>query len=115
MRIGIVVFVLMAATVFLPKVRAGNMDVPGLSDTVSIISLNAMAKKLLEKENFDSSLIYSTRAVNLADSLLRLTTVKSNQTLLNRCKILKAESLTNVAVGLILSKPYFALIHYNPP
>lgn len=109
MRIGIVVFVLMAATVFLPKVRAGNMDVPGLSDTVSIISLNAMAKKLLEKENFDSSLIYSTRAVNLADSLLRLTTVKSNQTLLNRCKILKAESLTNVAVGLILSKPNFAL------
>ena len=110
MKKGVMVFLLTAAMAFLPKARAGKVgNLPGLSDTVRIISLNALAEKLINKEDFDGSLIYSTRALSIADSLLTLNIVKTNQKYVKRCKILKAKSMAVVSVGLFFSKPHLAL------
>ncbi|MEZ5083253.1 MAG: tetratricopeptide repeat protein [Bacteroidales bacterium] len=65
-------------------------------DTNTIHALNDQAYEYYYVSNLDSCYYYALKALNLTDSLLQLESVKSNPQYLNRCRILKARSLTNI-------------------
>jgi signal transduction histidine kinase len=110
MKKGIVTFLLIAATGFLPEALAGNGSNSAiLVDTARVGSLNKLAEKLLKNDQYDSSLIYATQAFHISDSLLRLNTVKSNPAYFNVCKMMKVRSMSNMSGSLRNSSPNYAL------
>lgn len=74
---------------------AAQKDVQ-LSDTNRAHQLNKQAYEYYYLSNLDSCYYFAHKALNLTDSLLQLEAVKSNPQYLNRCRILKARSLTNI-------------------
>lgn len=105
-----VLFLMIAAAGQIPVAIAGkgaNHSV--LHDTARIAYLNKLAEMLLKNNYYDSSMIYSSQAIEISDSLLRLSTVKSNSLYQTRCKMLKAKAMANFSNGLIYNKPNDAL------
>ncbi len=80
-----------------------------LHDTARIAYLNKLAEMLLKNNYYDSSMVYSSQAIEISDSLLRLSTVKNNSIYQTRCKMLKAKAMANFSNGLIYNKPNDAL------
>lgn len=80
-----------------------------LHDTARIAYLNKQAEMLLKNNYYDSSMVYSSQAIEISDSLLRLSAVKSNSLYQTRCKMLKAKAMANFSNGLIYNKPNDAL------
>lgn len=105
-----VLFLMIAAAGQIPVAIAGkgaNHSV--LHDTARIAYLNKLAEMLLKNNYYDSSMVYSSQAIEISDSLLRLSTVKSNSLYQARCKMLKAKAMANFSNGLIYNKPNDAL------
>ncbi len=80
-----------------------------LHDTARIAYLNKQAEMLLKNNYYDSSMVYSSQAIEISDSLLRLSAVKSNSLYQTRCKMLKTKAMANFSNGLIYNKPNDAL------
>ena len=110
MKRAIVLFLLIADVCLMQDVAAGNPR-KGilLLDTLGVKHLHAMAEKLLEDENYDSSLIYADRAYRIADSLAGLISVKSNAAYFRSCNLLKAKSLVYMSQGLMFRKSQAAI------
>lgn len=105
-----VLFLMIAAAGQIPVAIAGkgaNHSV--LHDTARIAYLNKQAEMLLKNNYYDSSMVYSSQAIEISDSLLRLSTVKNNSLYQTRCKMLKAKAMANFSNGLIYNKPNDAL------
>lgn len=105
-----VLFLMIAAAGQIPVAIAGkgaNHSV--LHDTARIAYLNKLAEMLLKNNYYDSSMVYSSQAIEISDSLLRLSAVKSNSLYQTRCKMLKAKAMANFSNGLIYNKPNDAL------
>lgn len=105
-----VLFLMIAAAGQIPVAIAGkgaNHSV--LHDTARIAYLNKQAEMLLKNNYYDSSMVYSSQAIEISDSLLRLSAVKSNSLYQTRCKMLKAKAMANFSNGLIYNKPNDAL------
>lgn len=105
-----VLFLMIAAAGQIPVAIAGkgaNHSV--LHDTARIAYLNKLAEMLLKNNYYDSSMVYSSQAIEISDSLLRLSTVKNNSIYQTRCKMLKAKAMANFSNGLIYNKPNDAL------
>lgn len=105
-----VLFLMIAAAGQIPVAIAGkgaNHSV--LHDTARIANLNKLAEMLLKNNYYDSSMVYSSQAIEISDSLLRLSAVKSNSLYQTRCKMLKAKAMANFSNGLIYNKPNDAL------
>lgn len=105
-----VLFLMIAAAGQIPVAIAGkgaNHSV--LHDTARIAYLNKQAEMLLKNNYYDSSMVYSSQAIEISDSLLRLSTVKNNSIYQTRCKMLKAKAMANFSNGLIYNKPNDAL------
>lgn len=105
-----VLFLMIAAAGQIPVAIAGkgaNHSV--LHDTAWIAYLNKLAEMLLKNNYYDSSMVYSSQAIEISDSLLRLSAVKSNSLYQTRCKMLKAKAMANFSNGLIYNKPNDAL------
>ncbi len=105
-----VLFLMIAAAGQIPVAIAGkgaNHSV--LHDTARIANLNKLAEILLKNNYYDSSMVYSSQAIEISDSLLRLSAVKSNSLYQTRCKMLKAKAMANFSNGLIYNKPNDAL------
>jgi signal transduction histidine kinase len=110
MKKGIVLFLLIISTGFLSEAWAGNVDkLFGLSDTARIRSLNELAEEILKNENYDSSLVFANQAYLISDSLIQLSSVKSNSTYLKYCEKLKVRSMINISRGLMFGQSYIAL------
>ncbi|MBN1340528.1 MAG: tetratricopeptide repeat protein [Bacteroidales bacterium] len=71
------------------------------SDTSKINILNDLAWEQFYNSNLDSCLYFATLALTLSDSLLKSEPVKFNKHYLNRCRILKARSLTNIGRAIV--------------
>jgi signal transduction histidine kinase/Flp pilus assembly protein TadD len=71
------------------------------SDTCKINLLNDLAYEQFYNSNLDSCLYFATRALTISDSLLKSEQEKSNKQYLNRCRILKARSLTNIGRAIV--------------
>lgn len=105
-----VLFLMIAAAGQIPVAIAGkgaNHSV--LHDTARIAYLNKLAEMLLKNNYYDSSMVYSSQAIEISDSLLRLSTVKNNSLYQTRCKMLKTKAMANFSNGLIYNKPNDAL------
>lgn len=105
-----VLFLMIAAAGQIPVAIAGkgaNHSV--LHDTARIAYLNKLAEMLLKNNYYDSSMVYSSQAIEISDSLLRLSAVKSNSLYQTRCKMLKTKAMANFSNGLIYNKPNDAL------
>ncbi|MCD6661741.1 MAG: tetratricopeptide repeat protein [Lentimicrobium sp.] len=105
-----VLFLMIAAAGQIPVAIAGkgaNHSV--LHDTARIAYLNKQAEMLLKNNYYDSSMVYSSQAIEISDSLLRLSAVKSNSLYQTRCKMLKTKAMANFSNGLIYNKPNDAL------
>lgn len=105
-----VLFLMIAAAGQIPVAIAGkgaNHSV--LHDTAWIAYLNKLAEMLLKNNYYDSSMVYSSQAIEISDSLLRLSAVKSNSLYQTRCKMLKTKAMANFSNGLIYNKPNDAL------
>lgn len=110
MKRAIVLFLLITDICFLQDVGAGNArNGVILQDTASVKSLNALAEKLIDEENYDSSLIYSTLAYRISDSLVGVTSVKNNAAYIRRCNLLKVNSMANMSQGLMFRNPLEAI------
>ena len=70
------------------------------SDTNAIHYFNEQAHEYYYLSNLDSCYYFALKALSLTDSLLQLESVKNNPHYLNRCRILKARSLTNIGRSL---------------
>ncbi|MBE0655430.1 MAG: hypothetical protein IH594_16635, partial [Bacteroidales bacterium] len=93
----IISLLLFAGLFFLPGyVMANQNDLP-ISDTILIHQYNEQAFHFYYYSNLDSCKYYALLAFKLSDNLLQTPVIKNNEALLNRCKILKARSLTNYA------------------
>ncbi len=110
MKQGIVIFLLIAAAGFLPEALVGNVvKINAISDTARVGHLNKLAEKLLNNENYDSSLIYATQALRISDSLLRLNNVKTDPSYFKKCKNLKVRSMSIMSGSLRYTAPDRAL------
>jgi signal transduction histidine kinase/Tfp pilus assembly protein PilF len=100
----IIILSLLASGIFAQNLRA-NGDVlqqsPG--DTTSIRLLNGLAFEFYKQNEFDSCRLYASKALNLSENLLASEKVINDPELLGRCKVFKAKSLANIAMGLINS------------
>jgi signal transduction histidine kinase len=79
---------------------AAAQDDAQISDTSRIQQLNEQAYHYYYYSNLDSCKYFAILALQWSDKLLGLETVKNNEALLDRCKNLKAISLTNFARGI---------------
>ncbi len=79
-------------------VVAQSVLVPG--DTSRIRHLNDRAYNSYYYADLDSCKYYASLALQLTDSLLASEAVKIDKAILNKCKVLKAISLTNFARGI---------------
>jgi signal transduction histidine kinase len=105
-----VLFLMIAAAGQMSVAIAGKVaNHSVLHDTARIAYLNKLAEMLLKNNYYDSSMVYSSQAIEISDSLLRLSTVKSNSIYQTRCKMLKAKAMANFSNGLIYNKPNDAL------
>jgi signal transduction histidine kinase len=72
----------------------------GMNDTSLILSLNKQAYEFYMQSQDDSCLSSSTRALHLSEELFEFVKRSKDLKYINRCKILKAMSLKNIARGI---------------
>lgn len=111
MKTGLIImFSFLTSCIFAPDVNAdiGLMQ-KSKDDTTRIRMLNDHSSELFEQNKPDSCLLYASKAFNLSENLLSSKRAKNNPAFLKQCRVLKAKSLTNIAMGLIYSNSVEAL------
>ena len=68
-------------------------------DTAHIKLLNSLSFAYYNESKFDSCQLFASKAIHLADSLLKTNLVKNNTDYQNRIKILKILAIRNIALG----------------